>query len=106
MGKTALIYRCKYSKVDPKKLLGLNAFELNRVLEFDPEFLNQDPSEHIHDDSVTSVACQFYGELNVNKLQRWIRGLIGNVEVANDLFRYKGVLAVKGMDDKFVFQGV
>ena len=23
-----------------------------------------------------------------------------------DLFRYKGVLAVKGMDQKFVFQGV
>ena len=25
---------------------------------------------------------------------------------AKDLFRYKGVLAVKGMDDKYVFQGV
>ena len=25
---------------------------------------------------------------------------------AEDLFRYKGVLAVKGMDKKFVFQGV
>ena len=25
---------------------------------------------------------------------------------AEDLFRYKGVLAVKGMDQKFVFQGV
>lgn len=27
-------------------------------------------------------------------------------EKGQDLFRYKGVLAVKGMDQKFVFQGV
>ena len=27
-------------------------------------------------------------------------------EKAEDLFRYKGILAVKGMDQKFVFQGV
>merc|ERR1739838_7480 len=85
---------------------GLAAFDLDRVLDFDPEFLKQDPSDHIHDDSVKSVACKFNGELNVNKLQMWIRQLIGNAERANDLFRYKGVLAVKGMEDKFVFQGV
>jgi len=103
---TTDIIRCSYSKVDPKKLLGLAAFDLDRVLEFDPEFLKQDPSDHKHDDSVTSVAVKFEGELNVNKLQMWIRQLIGSPEQANDLFRYKGVLAVKGMEEKFVFQGV
>jgi len=40
----------------------------------------------------------------VNKLRSWIRVLIQTK--ATDLFRYKGVLAVKGMDYKFVFQGV
>ena len=29
-----------------------------------------------------------------------------NADKGEDLFRYKGVLAVKGMDQKFVFQGV
>jgi len=106
INKTAEIFRCSYSKVDPQKLLNLNAFDLDRVLEFDPEFLKQDPSEHIHDDRVTSIAVKFDGELNVNKLQMWIRKLIGSPDQAGDLFRYKGVLAVKGMDQKFVFQGV
>merc|ERR1719411_1229974 len=51
-------------------------------------------------------AVKFEGELNVNKLQMWIRQIIGSPDNANDLFRYKGVLAVKGMKAKFVFQGV
>ena len=42
--------------------------------------------------------------LNVNKLNSWIGELLQNK--GEDLFRYKGVLAVKGTDQKFVFQGV
>lgn len=37
-------------------------------------------------------------------VQDWIEGLLG-VKGA-DLFRYKGVMACKGMDKKFIFQGV
>jgi hypothetical protein len=69
----------------------------------DPEFLAVD-AEHEHDDSVSSTSCKFKGELNVSKLQNWIGELIQTK--SNDLFRYKGVLAVKGMPHKFVFQGV
>ena len=54
--------------------------------------------------TVTSTSYKFVGELNVNKLQAWIGKLMR--EQGEDLFRYKGVLAVKGMDAKFVFQGV
>ena len=49
------------------------------------------------------MSSKFEGELNVNKLERWSEF---NETKAEDLFRYKGVLAVKGMDKKFVFQGV
>ena len=69
----------------------------------DPEFLDTE-GEHQHDDSVSSTSYKFEGELNVNKLQSWIRVLIQTK--AQDLFRYKGVLAVRGMEKKFVFQGV
>jgi len=69
----------------------------------DPEFLDTD-SEHEHDQNVTSISSRFKGELNVNKLESWIGELMQTK--AEDLFRYKGVLAVKGMDQKFVFQGV
>merc|ERR1740121_1977036 len=60
--------------------------------------------EHEHDPTVSSCSCKFEGELNVNLLNRWIGEIMRTK--ATDLFRYKGVLAVKGMDLKFVFQGV
>ena len=53
---------------------------------------------------MTSTSYQFEGELNVNLLNMWIREIV--VGQGKDLFRYKGVLAVKGMKQKFVFQGV
>ena len=67
----------------------------------DPEFLDIE-AEHEHDERVTSISSKFVGALNVNKLERWIGELMR--DKAEDLFRYKGVLAVKGMDQKFVFQ--
>jgi len=101
----APIIRAQYSQVDPKQLLNMSAFELERVLEMDPEFLKADPSDHIHDDTVSSVAWSFPGlELNVNKLQEWIGSLMQ--DLGTELFRYKGVLAVKGCEEKFIFQGV
>ena len=69
----------------------------------DPEFLDTD-AEHEHDQRVTSTSARFEGELNVNKLNRWIGKMMR--DKGEDLFRYKGVLAVKGMAEKFVFQGV
>ncbi|CAK9082191.1 COBW domain-containing protein 2 (Cobalamin synthase W domain-containing protein 2) [Durusdinium trenchii] len=99
----APIFRCQNSAVDPKSLLNLDAFSLDRVLKMDPEFLDTD-GEHQHDLTVSSCSCKFEGELNVNMLQSWISDIIQNK--GTDLFRYKGVLAVKGMDQKFVFQGV
>ena len=99
----APIYRTQNSLIDPKELINIGSFDLERTLEIDPEFLDTD-SEHEHDQSVTSTSARFEGELNVNKLERWIGELMR--DKGEDLFRYKGVLAVKGMDQKFVFQGV
>ena len=99
----APIFRTENSLLDPKELINIGSFDLQRTLEMDPEFLDTD-AEHEHDQRVTSTSAKFEGELNVNKLQRWIGELMR--DKAEDLFRYKGVLAVKGMDEKYVFQGV
>ena len=99
----APIYHTENSIIDPAELIGIGSFDLDRTLEMDPEFLDTD-SEHEHDQRVTSTSAKFEGELNVNKLEAWIGDLMR--EKAQDLFRYKGILAVKGMDQKFVFQGV
>eukprot|EP00752_Nemacystus_decipiens_P007710 g6893.t1 len=102
---SAPIIRSEFSRVPPKELLNMSAFDLQRVLEFDPEFLESDGTDHLHDDTVSSVAWSVPGlELNVNRLQAWIGQLMR--ELGTELYRYKGVLAVKGMEQKFIFQGV
>ncbi len=99
----APIFHTENSVIDPKSLIDIGAFDLERTLKMDPEFLDIE-AEHEHDERVTSISSKFVGALNVNKLERWIGELMR--DKAEDLFRYKGVLAVKGMDQKFVFQGV
>tara|TARA_B100001758_G_scaffold76023_1_gene64235 strand:- start:1181 stop:2401 length:1221 start_codon:yes stop_codon:yes gene_type:complete len=99
----APIYHTENSLIDPSNLINIGSFDLERTLEMDPEFLDTD-AEHEHDQRVTSISSRFDGELNVNKLSRWVSALMQ--EKGEDLFRYKGVLAVKGTDEKFVFQGV
>uniref|UniRef100_A0A0G4FU06 CobW C-terminal domain-containing protein n=1 Tax=Chromera velia CCMP2878 TaxID=1169474 RepID=A0A0G4FU06_9ALVE len=101
---TATILRTEFSKVEPSKLLNAQAFSLDRVMEMDPEFLNVD-GEHEHDDSVSSVAWSFPGmELNITKLRWWVGELMR--DLGTELYRFKGVLAVKGKKEKFIFQGV
>jgi G3E family GTPase len=103
LNPTATIQHTNFGVVNPNDVLNLQAFELNRVLDFDPEFLGED-QEHQHDTSVTSMGVKFIGDVNHKLLQNWIRRLI--TEDGANLYRYKGVIAVKGMEEKFVFQGV
>ena len=103
INRFAPMYHTENSIIDPKELINIGSFDLERTLEMDPEFLDTE-SEHEHDERVTSTSSKFEGALNVNKLERWIGDLMQNK--GEDLFRYKGVLAVEGMDQKFVFQGV
>ena len=103
INRFAPIYHTENSIIDPKNLINIGSFDLDRSLEMDPGFLDTD-AEHEHDQTVTSTSMKFEGELNVNKLERWVGKLMRTK--GEDLFRYKGVLAVKGMDQKFVFQGV
>ena len=103
INRFAPMYHTENSVIDPVNLINIGSFDLEKTLEMDPEFLDTE-AEHEHDDRVTSTSSKFEGALNVNKLERWIGELMQTK--GEDLFRYKGVLAVKGMDQKFVFQGV
>ncbi|EOD15846.1 hypothetical protein EMIHUDRAFT_456427 [Emiliania huxleyi CCMP1516] len=103
LNPSATIFRCEKGQVDPKDLIGISSFDLRKTLDMDPEFLNTE-GEHEHDNSVSSTSAKFEGFLNVKKLNMWISDIIQ--EMGANLFRYKGVLSVAGMDEKFVFQGV
>ena len=60
--------------------------------------------DHEHDDEVTSVGITTPGDVDPTKLNDWIGELL-RVK-GNDIFRSKGVLAVKGSPKRLVFQGV
>uniref|UniRef100_A0A7S2K0M3 CobW C-terminal domain-containing protein n=1 Tax=Zooxanthella nutricula TaxID=1333877 RepID=A0A7S2K0M3_9DINO len=100
---TAEIIKTQKSVVDPKRLVNINTFSLDRITEMDPEFLNTE-GEHSHDSRVSTCSAVFEGDINMGRLDRWISALMQTK--GPDLFRYKGILAAKGSDAKYVFQGV
>jgi G3E family GTPase len=102
MNKMAKIYRTQNSQLAMDALLEVQAFDLNRALEIDPEFLNE--NAHEHDESVKSFAIVESGALDGAKLNNWLSNLLQTKGV--DIFRMKGILNIAGEDLRFVFQGV
>ena len=98
----AAIHPARHTDVDLGHLLDVRAFDLGRVLADDPTFLSE--TDHQHDGSVTSVGIELAGELDDDRLNGWLRELL--TERGGDIFRSKGVLAIAGMDNEYVFQGV
>ncbi|CAJ1378708.1 unnamed protein product [Effrenium voratum] len=101
INESVKITRTSQSKVDMDFILGIEAFNLDKILEMDDAFLADD-QEHQHDDRVTSCGIHVKGEVHQQRLNEWLAWLLKERGV--DLFRTKGVLAVQGMKEKFVFQ--
>lgn len=102
MNGMAKIYRTQNSELSMDALLGVQAFDLDRALKIDPEFLNE--AAHEHDETVKSFAIVEPGELDGQKLSNWLSNLLQTKGV--DIFRMKGILNITGKDERFVFQGV
>ncbi|MBW4666717.1 MAG: GTP-binding protein [Cyanomargarita calcarea GSE-NOS-MK-12-04C] len=102
MNAMAKIHRTQNSELGMDALLGVKAFDLERALEIDPDFLGEDA--HVHDESVYSVAFVEEGELDGEKLNAWLSKLLQTQ--GPDIFRMKGILNINGENDRFVFQGV
>merc|ERR1711865_999256 len=103
INKFAEIIETQQSSVDLDRVLGVKAFDLSRVLQVEEDFLDTE-SEHMHDDSVTSVGIEFDGALDLKRLDTWLTTMLREKGV--DLFRSKGVLNVAGSDARYIFQGV
>ena len=89
--------------VDLSFIVGIKAFDVNKVLEVEPDFLNVD-QEHQHDQSVSSVGIVTSKRVNGSKFNKWIRSLL--YEKGADIFRSKGIVHVCGEQHPLVFQGV
>ena len=99
----AAIFETTNSKVDLDQILGIQAFDLQNVLDKEPEFLDPE-QEHQHDASVGSVGISLEGECDFARLNEWLSELLQTKGA--DIFRSKGVLAVIGSPHRHVFQGV
>jgi len=103
INETVAIQRTTNSEVNMDFILGIHGFSLDKIIEMDDAFL-EDSHDHQHDPRVSSVGIEIAGEVVQQKLNQWISWLLK--EKGTDLFRSKGVLAVKGMRQKFVFQAI
>jgi G3E family GTPase len=102
MNAMAKIYRTQNSELAMDALLGVKAFDLDRALEIDPNFLGEDT--HEHDETVSSIAIVEPGAVDGNKLNIWLNNLLQTQ--GQDIFRTKGILNIAGEKERFVFQGV
>jgi G3E family GTPase len=99
---TAVIHRTERCALPTDAVLGRRAFDLDRILEIEPNFLGED--DHQHDDAITSVALKEERPIDVNKFNAWIGNLLRTR--GQDILRSKGILNIKGSPSRFVFQAV
>jgi len=91
-----------FGKADIADVLDIRGFNLNAILEIDPEFLTSD--DHEHDEAVQSFVYRTAKPFDPVKLEDFLGGLIQ--VYGPDMLRYKGVLFMKGSERQTVFQGV
>ena len=108
-------------------VLGRDAFDLDRILEIEPDFLETEDGhhhhdhdhdrcgpdcdhdhhhgglQHYHDEDMQSVSLRL-GEVDPDKFMPWINDL--TQREGPNILRSKGILAFKDEPQRFVFQGV
>ncbi len=114
----ARIHKAERSGVPLGEVLDRGAFDLKRALESDPHFLDADEHDHhdhhghdhhhgeaspIHDVSVRSISLRA-GEMDPRKFFPWIEKTT-QMDGPN-ILRLKGIIALKGDDERYVVQGV
>lgn len=130
----APIHRAVKSNVPLDAILGRHAFDLQRITELDPEFLNPAHGEpgHVHDEhcghdhhdhhhhghdhhdhhgghdhedqSIKGVALTLDRPVDGVKITRWLNEVLQ--AQGPDILRAKGIIDVEGEDKRLVFQAV
>jgi G3E family GTPase len=103
INRSARILHAEKANVPLSELLDRGSFDLNRILEMEPDFLTGD-DDHEHDDGVTSISLTVDAPLNMEQFNEWIGTVL--MEQGQDLLRTKGILNFQGADDRFAFQAV
>ena len=102
MNPRAPVKKVHFGNAPIAEVLDIRGFNLNAILELDPEFLVD--SHHEHHDEVDSFVFKSDKPFDGDKLEQFLSGMIQ--VYGPDLLRYKGVLWMKGKPNRVVFQGV
>jgi G3E family GTPase len=128
----ARLHRTERAKIDIAEVLGRNAFDLDRILDIEPAFLEVEEEhahthehehehehdhshdghdhvvhhglKHYHDEDMQSVALRSDKPLNPDKFFPWVQDLVATD--GPSILRCKGILNFKDDPERFVFQGV
>ncbi|KQP26552.1 GTP-binding protein [Methylobacterium sp. Leaf100] len=99
----AKVHRTSRCDVPLGEVLDRNAFDLSRILDIEPDFLEEGHHHH-HDDEMQSVSARIDGPVDPEKFMPWISTL---TQVQGpDILRCKGIVAFPEEPQRFVFQGV
>ena len=102
MNPRAPVKKVHFGEAPIEEILDIRGFNLNAILELDPEFLTD--THHEHHDEVESFVFRTDKPFDGDKLEQFLSGMIQ--VYGPDLLRYKGVLWMKGKPRRVVFQGV
>ncbi|MER2268755.1 CobW family GTP-binding protein [Methylobacterium oxalidis] len=99
----AQLHRTQNCAVPLEAVLERNAFDLGRILDVEPEFLEEGHHHH-HDADMQSVSAKIEGAVDPERFMPWISNL--TQEQGPDILRCKGIVAFPDEPKRFVFQGV
>ncbi len=102
MNPRAPVKKVHFGDAPIAEVLDIRGFNLNAILELDPEFLGD--THHEHHDEVESFVFKSDKPFDGDKLEQFLSGMIQ--VYGPDLLRYKGILWMKGKPQRVVFQGV
>jgi len=125
----ATLHRAQRANVLIGEVLGRNAFDLDRILDIEPKFLEAEEHDHghdhhdhdhdhhghghddhghglkhYHDEDMQSVSLRSDKALDPEKFFPWVQDLVA--KEGPNILRCKGILAFKDDPERFVFQGV
>src|SRR6202022_1171227 len=99
----AIIHRTERCDLDLDKVLGRDAFNLERILEIEPGFLSEE-HDHEHDENINSLSLTAEQPMNPDRFLPWIQDVVQRF--GTDILRMKGIIAMADDDQRFVVQGV
>jgi len=103
INRYAEIHRTQKSQIELAAILDKGAFDLKRILEHEPDFLEHGHS-HSHGDEVASFSFSSDRGVDPDKFQKWMGALLQLK--GQDILRSKGILAIDGATKRYVYQGV